>query len=86
MLLVVVGVVSYGAFIRQTVANVVDRKNAEAAAADLAADVSELESVYMTKLKDVTLARALEQGFVEQTPTLFVSRDRDGLSVRYDNE
>ncbi len=84
--LLLVCVVSYGALVRKTVANVVLRETIEAETVDLAAHVSVLELAYMEALQAVTLGRALELGFIEKKPKVFVSRDTHPLSVRYGNE
>lgn len=85
-LLLVVSVVSYGTLVRKTVANVVERKTVESETADLAAHISSLELQYMEALQDITLEQALELGYVEKTPHVFVSRNNHPLSVRYGNE
>ncbi len=85
-LLLVASVVSYGLLVRKAVANVVERKVVDAETADLAAHISALELKYMDALQDITLDRALELGFVETKPHVFVSRDTRPLSVRYNNE
>lgn len=78
--------VTYGVLVKRTVANTILRQDIQAEAADVAARTSDLELRYMTALREITLDRALELGFVEKKPTLFVSRDVQPLSVRYDNE
>ncbi len=77
--------VLYGTLVKQTVAHVVSRRTVETETADLSAHVSLLEAQYMTALQSVTLDRAYAMGFSEASPVFFVSRDRDTLSVRYDN-
>lgn len=84
--LLVVVVVSYGALVRKTVANVVERKVVESETADLAAHIGALELKYMEALQGVTLQRALDLGFVPKKPLIFVSRDTQPLTVRYEHE
>ena len=75
----------YGTLVKQTVAHVVARRAVETETADLSAHVSLLEEKYMKALTSITLERAHAMGFSEASPAFFVSRDRDTLSVRYDN-
>jgi len=81
-----VSVVSYGALVKKTVANVVERRVVESETADLAAHISTLELQYMQALEAVTLEKALSLGYVETKPQVFVSRSTQPLSVRYSNE
>lgn len=66
--------VLYGAFLKTTVASVVERRSLEAARAELAARVSVLEAAYIREGSVITRQKASELGFVAVTPKSFVSR------------
>lgn len=83
-IMIAVSAVVYGALVKRTVAHVVDRRALEAETSDLAAHISVLEGTYMTALQAVTIDRAYALGFSNREPALFVSRDQEALSIRYD--
>lgn len=74
---------TYGFFLKQTVATVVERRSIEADRSELAARVSMLEADYIRAADAVTLARARELGFATISPTRFVSRASNTFSFDY---
>ena len=73
-LTVVVLLSSYVALIGLSVKNVVMRKEAETRAALLRAEVSDMEREYLTRVSDVTLARADGVGLKSVVSKSFVER------------
>lgn len=74
---------TYGFFLKQTVATVVERRSIESERSELAARVSMLEAEYIRAADAVTLARARELGFSTISPTRFVSRASQAFSFDY---
>ncbi len=78
---------TYGIFLKQTVASVVERRSLEAQRAELAANVSVLEAAYIREGNAITREKARELGFVAVTAERFVSRSpKQALSFEYSNE
>ena len=70
----VVSVVTYGVLIQQSVEQVVMRKEKEQTLTKLRTSVSELESTYISKTKDINLNLATAMGYSAPTQTIFLSR------------
>lgn len=81
---IAVSAVLYGVLVKRTVAHVVERRELETSISDLSAKISVLEGTYMTALQAVTIDRAYALGFSNREPSLFVSRNPEALSIRYD--
>lgn len=81
---IAVSAVVYGTLVKRTVAYVVEREDLAENISDLSADISVLEGKYMAALQAVTIDRAYALGFTDREPTLFVSRNPEALSIRYD--
>jgi hypothetical protein len=77
---------SYGIFLKQTVASVVERRGLEGQRAELAAQVSVLEARYIQEGNAITREKARELGFVPVTASRFVSRAPKALSWQVTNE
>lgn len=74
---------TYGFFLKQTVASVVERRTLEEERNTLAAQVSMLEADYIRVAGSVTLGKARELGFATVSPTRFVSRTPQTFSFDY---
>ncbi|MBP9771611.1 MAG: hypothetical protein KBD16_01670 [Candidatus Pacebacteria bacterium] len=78
---------TYGIFLKQTVASVVERRALEAQRAELAANVSVLEAAYIREGNAITREKAAQLGFVGVTAERFVSRaGNPAFSFEYSNE
>lgn len=76
-------VATYGFFLKQTIAVVVERRAIEDARSELAARVSMLEAEYIRAADGITLRLAQEHGFTVIAPTRFVSTAKNTFSFDY---
>jgi hypothetical protein len=70
----VISSVTYGVLIQQSVEQVVMRKEKEQALTKLRTSVSELESTYISKTKDINSNLATAMGYSAPSQTIFLSR------------
>jgi len=70
----VVSSITYGVLIQQSVEQVVMRKEKEQALTKLRTSVSELESTYISKTKDINSNLATAMGYSAPIHTIFLSR------------
>lgn len=73
-LFTVASTVAYGVFIQQSVEQVVMRKETEQILTKLRTRVSELESTYISKTKDINSNLAMAMGYSTPSQTIFLSR------------
>jgi hypothetical protein len=71
----------YAYLVNKTIMNVVAREKTEREIASLSSSIGELEFKYMTAKNNITLDLAYAHGFHDATPSKFISRKAEALSL-----
>ena len=77
-----IAVFLYGALLLGAVAHATGRTAAEREVQRLSAEVSQLENIYLTETKGLSLERAAAMGFVEPKSVAAVYVQTQGLTLR----